>query len=68
VGCLVYVGRGRHPPEWLAAVLAGRDRTAAAPTFSASGLYLTRVVYDPVWELPGAVSAEAPGRLTTIDA
>lgn len=68
VGCLVYVGGGRRPPEWLAAVLAGRDRTGAAPTFSASGLYLARVVYDPVWDLPDAVSAQAPGRLTAIDA
>jgi tRNA pseudouridine38-40 synthase len=52
VGSLVYVGKGKHPPQWLAEVLRGRDRTAAAPTFDASGLYLARVEYDPRWGLP----------------
>jgi tRNA pseudouridine38-40 synthase len=57
VGCLVYVGCGRQPPEWLAGVLAGRDRSAAAPTFAASGLYLVQVVYDAIWQLPGETGA-----------
>jgi tRNA pseudouridine38-40 synthase len=52
VGCLVYVGKGKHSPEWLGEVLAGRDRSRAAPTFEASGLYLSRVEYDPRWALP----------------
>jgi tRNA pseudouridine38-40 synthase len=68
VGCLVYVGSGRRPPEWVAAVLAGRDRAAAAPTFPASGLYLTRVDYDPFWELPCGDNQTVPGRLAVIDA
>jgi tRNA pseudouridine38-40 synthase len=54
VGCLVYVGSGRRAPQWLAGVLTGLDRNAAAPTFAASGLYLARVVYDPIWEIPAA--------------
>jgi len=54
VGCLVYVGKGKHPPEWLGEVLAGRDRSRAAPTFEAAGLYLSRVEYDARWGLPGA--------------
>ena len=54
VGCLVYVGKGKHPPEWLGEVLAGRDRNRAAPTFEAAGLYLSRVEYDPRCGLPGA--------------
>lgn len=45
VGSLVYVGAGRQPPDWLARLLAGRDRTAAAPTFAPDGLYLTSVAY-----------------------
>lgn len=45
VGCLVHVGKGRYPAEWLAEVLAARDRTRAAPTFMADGLYLTGVEY-----------------------
>ena len=54
VGCLVYVGKGKHPPEWLGEVLAGRDRNRAAPTFEAGGLYLSQVEYDARWGLPGA--------------
>jgi len=52
VGALVYVGSGRHPPEWIEEVLRGRDRARAAPTFGAAGLYLARVVYDDAWGLP----------------
>ena len=54
VGCLVYIGKGKCPPDWLAEVLAGRDRSRAAPTFEAAGLYLSRVQYDERWGLPGA--------------
>jgi tRNA pseudouridine38-40 synthase len=53
VGCLVYVGKGRHPVEWLAEVLAARDRARAAPTFAAAGLYLTGIRYPAHWQLPG---------------
>ncbi|MCC7486108.1 MAG: tRNA pseudouridine(38-40) synthase TruA [Burkholderiales bacterium] len=73
VGALVEVGRGARPPEWIAQVLAGRDRRVAAPTFEAAGLYLMRVEYDPRWGVPPArepppeetlavVRAGAPGR------
>jgi len=54
VGCLVHVGKGGCPPEWIGEVLAGRDRTRAAPTFPAAGLYLARVDYDARWSLPAA--------------
>lgn len=52
VGCLVYVGKGKYPPSWLAEVLAGRDRSKAAPTFAPDGLYLRHISYDAKWELP----------------
>ncbi len=52
VGALVYVGKGAHPPEWIAELIAGRDRRLAAPTFSPSGLYLSGVEYDACWQLP----------------
>ncbi len=52
VGCLVYVGKGGHPPQWLGEVLEGRDRKAAAPTMAAAGLYLTGVRYPANWQLP----------------
>jgi len=51
VGTLVYVGKGAHSPEWVAAILAGRDRAHAAPTFEACGLYFAGVDYDQVWQL-----------------
>jgi len=52
VGSLVYVGKGRYPPDWLASVLAARDRALAAPTFDAAGLYLAAVGYAAAWGLP----------------
>lgn len=52
VGCLIYVGKGKYPPEWLAEILAGRERRLAAPTFSPDGLYLRRIQYDTKWGLP----------------
>lgn len=57
VGALVYVGSGRHPPGWIAELLAGRDRTRAAPTFAADGLYLTGIDYAPHWNLPATRAA-----------
>lgn len=52
VGCLVYVGNGKHPPRWLGEILEGRDRKFAAPTFAPDGLYLQRIHYAPRWGLP----------------
>lgn len=52
VGCLVYVGTGKHPPAWIAELIDARDRRRAAPTFAADGLYLLRVRYDERWMLP----------------
>ena len=64
VGCLIYVGKGKYPPEWLGDVLDGRDRARGAPTAEAAGLYLARVEYEARWGLP-----EAPRRtLLDLDA
>ena len=52
VGSLVYVGKGKHRPQWVAELLNGRDRTRAAPTFDAAGLYLARIHYEPRWGVP----------------
>jgi tRNA pseudouridine38-40 synthase len=62
VGCLVYVGKGKHPPGWIGEVLAGRDRARAAPTFDAAGLYLVSVTYDPAWGLPEVSSQCRPAQ------
>jgi tRNA pseudouridine38-40 synthase len=55
VSALVYVGTGRQPPEWVAALLAQRDRSLGAPTFSAAGLYFAGVEYDAGLDLPAGV-------------
>jgi tRNA pseudouridine38-40 synthase len=52
VGCLVYVGKGKHSPDWLAEVLCSRERSLAAPTFAPDGLYLRRIQYEAKWRLP----------------
>jgi tRNA pseudouridine38-40 synthase len=46
VGSLVRVGRGAHPPHWIAEVLAARDRRKAGPTAPPQGLCLVHVTYD----------------------
>lgn len=52
VGALVFVGKGKHPPAWMAELLEKRDRRLAAPTFSPAGLYLAGVGYDEKWGIP----------------
>ena len=52
VGSLIYCGIGKHPPEWLAQILEGRERKFAAPTFMPDGLYLAAIEYDAKWSLP----------------
>jgi tRNA pseudouridine38-40 synthase len=57
MGCLVVIGQGRQPPEWIDAVLAARSRDAAAPTFSPDGLYFLGPRYDAHWGLPDRTPA-----------
>ena len=52
VGTLVYVGKGKHPPQWVRQVMESKDRAKAAPTFGPEGLYLERIEYEPKWGLP----------------
>lgn len=61
VGSLVYVGQGKHPPEWIAQLLTAKDRRLAAPTFSAAGLYLAGVNYEAHWGLPVDTDSFLPG-------
>jgi tRNA pseudouridine38-40 synthase len=57
MGCLVAVGQGMHPPDWVREVIEARDRDAAAPTFSPDGLYFLGPVYDAKWGLPSRTAA-----------
>lgn len=59
VGVLMAVGAGDKPPEWVAHVLAARDRSAGGVTAKPFGLYLVGVEYPAAFELPKA----SPGPL-----
>jgi tRNA pseudouridine38-40 synthase len=52
VGSLLAIGSGKCPTHWLAQLLAGRDRTLAADTAPADGLYLAHVQYPAAYALP----------------
>lgn len=52
MGCLLYVGKGKHPAQWMEVVLAGKNRKFAAPTFMPDGLYLRHISYEAKWGLP----------------
>jgi tRNA pseudouridine38-40 synthase len=51
-GSLMAIGTGRKAIGWIAELLKGRDRTVAADTAPADGLYLVRVEYPPEYSLP----------------
>lgn len=61
VGCLIDIGKGRHPASWATELLGHRDRRLAAPTFMPDGLYLTRVGYPAEFEIPAANVSARPG-------
>lgn len=54
VGSLLKVGAGERPVEWLAELLALRDRTKAGITAPAAGLYFVHVDYPAEFGLPDA--------------
>lgn len=51
-GSLMAVGAGQQPVAWLKSVLESRDRTKAAVTAPAGGLYLVDVQYPDFPEIP----------------
>jgi len=51
-GSLRVVGRGEQPPEWIAQLLAGRDRSVAGPTSAAQGLVFIGPLYPQQFGLP----------------
>ncbi|HAS3610041.1 TPA: tRNA pseudouridine(38-40) synthase TruA [Vibrio cholerae] len=51
-GSLIAVGRGEQKPEWIQWLLAQKDRTLAAATAKAEGLYLVSVDYPAHFGLP----------------
>ncbi|MGL5781160.1 MAG: tRNA pseudouridine(38-40) synthase TruA, partial [Plesiomonas shigelloides] len=63
VGSLLEVGAGNQPEEWIAWLLAVKDRNLAAATAKAEGLYLVEVDYPEHFNLP----KPAPGPLFVLD-
>jgi len=57
MGCLLAVGSGQYPPQWLRDVLRARSRQMAAPTFAAHGLYFLGPRYDSAWNIPARTAA-----------
>ncbi len=53
-GCLMAIGTEKQVPDWLNGVLHARDRTQAAATAAADGLYLVGVEYPEQFNLPSA--------------
>lgn len=51
-GSLLEVGMKRRPVEWIAQLLAAKDRNLAAATAKAGGLYLVEVDYPAHYSLP----------------
>jgi len=52
VGSLLAVGEGKKPTQWIAEMLAEKDRSAAGVTAAACGLYFMHVFYPPSFGLP----------------
>jgi tRNA pseudouridine38-40 synthase len=55
VGSLLPIGRGEQRPDWLAEILAGRDRAKAGPTAPPQGLTFLGPRYPAAWNLPDEV-------------
>ncbi len=53
VGALVAIGLNRHSPDFMAWLLAARDRRLAPATFAPDGLYFCGAAYPESDEMPG---------------
>ena len=52
VGSFIQIGIGKQSSQWMAEVLAAKDRSIAAPTFSPAGLYLAQITYPAELNIP----------------
>lgn len=52
VGSFLMIGTGKQQANWMNEVLLAKDRSRAAPTFSADGLYLARIAYPQEFQIP----------------
>lgn len=51
-GTLIEIGKGHQSPQWVAELLVMKDRTKAAPTAPACGLYFVNAFYPDAFEIP----------------
>jgi tRNA pseudouridine38-40 synthase len=51
-GSLIRIGRAERPVAWIQELLLSRDRTAAAATAAAEGLYFVGARYPAHYQLP----------------
>lgn len=58
VGTLLPVGQGSRDPDWVAQVLAARNRAAAGVTAPPDGLYLVAVRYPERFGLPSSTASD----------
>jgi tRNA pseudouridine38-40 synthase len=56
VGSALKVGLGERPVDWIAEVLASRDRRLAGATAPPGGLYFARVEYPEHYGIPAPAS------------
>jgi tRNA pseudouridine38-40 synthase len=61
-GSLLRVGTGEEPVSWMKALLEMKDRTRAAPTAPAGGLYFVAARYPANYGLPESTPAFPRGR------
>ncbi|XBC40918.1 MAG: tRNA pseudouridine(38-40) synthase TruA [Buchnera aphidicola (Nurudea yanoniella)] len=52
VGCLIEIGTSKYSEHWMKELLLSRDRTLASPTAKAQGLYLVKVTYPNIFDIP----------------
>ena len=59
-GCLIAVGRGDREPEWIAALLAARDRTQGGATAPPGGLVFRQAIYPSHFGVPDFTDESRP--------
>ncbi len=59
VGSFIQIGLGKQSSQWMAEVLAAKDRSIAAPTFSPAGLYLAQIAYPAEFNIPNPYLANS---------
>ncbi|XBC41946.1 MAG: tRNA pseudouridine(38-40) synthase TruA [Buchnera aphidicola (Kaburagia rhusicola rhusicola)] len=52
VGCLIDIGISKYSEYWMEELLLSRDRKLASPTAKPEGLYLVKVRYPSIFNLP----------------